>query len=322
MFYCVHPTFYRVRLYIIGIPLITGSLLLALLLISVSMKDFRQAENRAPIGGTLTASMSESPNAVTRGMTAAIEEYKTSSSSIENAIGNGSRAVLSAIDQVWSLFATSGKLIVTSVFRALSFTVQSIVDSIVFVLNIPGKVLASVDTAFVSSVIKPGNNARLPIIEPTSYVYAEATPLTSNNTTSQAPPPSTPESAWPIAGRVTTPFGAPHRPYQPVHTGLDISDGKPSGVTKVYPFKPGIVIETKHSRFGYGNHVIVDHGDGLTSLYGHLAAIHVKEGQRVDNSLSLGLKGSTGSSTGPHLHFEIRKNGRPVNPYPYLNGRH
>lgn len=69
---------------------------------------------------------------------------------------------------------------------------------------------------------------------------------------------------------------------------------------------------------GYGLHVGIDHGGGLSTLYGHLSAALVTDGQQVAAGSEIGLMGSSGMSTGPHLHFEVRRDGRPVDPAPYL----
>lgn len=124
---------------------------------------------------------------------------------------------------------------------------------------------------------------------------------------------------WPIHGLVTTQFGVPHRPWQDRHTGIDISSRARSGVTPVTVFREGTVIKTIRQYSSYGYHVIVDHGNGLTSLYGHLSSISVIEGQHVRPGDMIGREGSTGASTGTHLHFEIRLNGTPVNPRQYFS---
>lgn len=98
------------------------------------------------------------------------------------------------------------------------------------------------------------------------------------------------------------------------HKGLDIA--APQG-NSVYAFADGKVIEAGWNG-GYGNWILIDHGNGLKSGYGHLSKISVKTGQRVGTGEKIGAVGSTGDSTGPHLHFEIIKNGSTVNPLNYL----
>ena len=102
---------------------------------------------------------------------------------------------------------------------------------------------------------------------------------------------------------------------------MDISDGQPEGVTPIHPFEPGTVLEVVHSNYGFGNHVIVSHGNGITSLYGHMYASAVQVGDRVNKNSILGYEGTTGASTGVHVHFEIDFNGQPVDPRKYVSGQ-
>lgn len=132
--------------------------------------------------------------------------------------------------------------------------------------------------------------------------------------------PAIQEAYWPMHGQITTHFGEKGRFYRSAHTGIDISDGKRSGITAIKAFRRGKVLTTTRNS-GLGNHVIIDHGNGITSVYAHLSTISVQAGQDVDTSTVLGLQGSTGVSTGPHLHFEIRVNGQATDPRPFIAGQ-
>jgi len=114
--------------------------------------------------------------------------------------------------------------------------------------------------------------------------------------------------AWPLVGRITQKFSADHR-------AIDIAG--PYGVT-VYAARAGKVVHVGWAPTGYGYTVIIDHGSGLRSLYSHLKGEWVHLGDRVRRGDIIGALGSTGNSSGPHLHFEIRKGGQRVDPLPYL----
>ena len=116
---------------------------------------------------------------------------------------------------------------------------------------------------------------------------------------------------WPIQGVLTSGFGPR---WGRMHTGIDIAD--PAG-TPIHAAKAGEVIYAGWLN-GYGNTVVVDHGDGIATLYGHQSRIGSTEGQQLNQGDVLGFVGSTGHSTGNHLHFEVRINTKPVNPRPYL----
>jgi len=110
-------------------------------------------------------------------------------------------------------------------------------------------------------------------------------------------------------------FGVPHLPYQILHTGIDIANNKGTNIT---PFMGGTVTYAAETKIGYGKHIIIDHGNNVTSLYGHLDKILVYKGQVVTTDQVIGLMGTTGWSTGNHLHFQINVYGIPVNPRVFL----
>ena len=129
--------------------------------------------------------------------------------------------------------------------------------------------------------------------------------------------------SWPMAGgRVTQLFGPsdlllepPLGPYKHFHTGVDIA--APFGTT-VMAAAAGVIVAVGHSGVGYGNYVVIAHGGGIMTLYGHLLETDVQVGNTVVRGQRLGLEGSTGWSTGPHVHFELRVNDSVVDPMPYL----
>lgn len=103
--------------------------------------------------------------------------------------------------------------------------------------------------------------------------------------------------------------------FYPWHPGIDVTANLGSNI---YPVQAGRVVSISISRYDYGRSVVIDHGDGMTSLYAHMGKIMVDEGQEVTEKTVLGEVGLTGRTTGPHLHLEVRKNGRALNPATYL----
>ncbi len=124
-------------------------------------------------------------------------------------------------------------------------------------------------------------------------------------------------SLWPVNGRILSTFGGRTDPFSgegAFHTGVDIQAGLG---TPVHAAADGVVIQAEYSG-GYGKLVVVDHGNGLRTMYGHLSKFNVVPGQEVRKGSVVAFSGNTGASTGPHLHFEVRMGGSAVNPYPYL----
>jgi len=132
--------------------------------------------------------------------------------------------------------------------------------------------------------------------------------------------------SWPmLGGALTQPFGPtsltlepPLGQYAHFHTGIDIAAAYGSPVMAA---ADGLVVSVQHTSVGYGNYVIIAHGGGLLTLYGHLADTAVVEGQQVVRGQVIGHEGATGLATGPHVHFEVRVDGAVVDPLAYLPPR-
>jgi murein DD-endopeptidase MepM/ murein hydrolase activator NlpD len=132
----------------------------------------------------------------------------------------------------------------------------------------------------------------------------------------------------PLPGAVLTqPFGCTPLTFEPadpacpsghVHTGLDLAAPAGSPVRAAAAGRARVL----WSPAGYGLYLLIDNGGGVQTLYGHLSAASVADGAEVGAGQEVGLVGSTGLSTGPHLHFEVRRGGRPVDPTPFLPAGH
>jgi murein DD-endopeptidase MepM/ murein hydrolase activator NlpD len=150
--------------------------------------------------------------------------------------------------------------------------------------------------------------SRAPEVSPARRLAATKAGATSSNV----------PSIWPVIGPLrsgvgmrTNPFGGSSIEY---HKGQDIA--APTG-TPVNATADGVVVIAGWVR-GYGNGIYIDHGNGISTRYGHLSRIDVVVGQIIKQGQHLGLVGSTGRSTGPHLHYEVRINGEATNPLNYL----
>jgi len=123
----------------------------------------------------------------------------------------------------------------------------------------------------------------------------------------------------PTSGRMSSRFGNRIDPVtkrrNSFHKGIDIS--APAG-TPVYAAEKGIVIDAGYKKSGYGNLIVIKHGNDLATYYGHLSKIVISDGDKVAKGELIGNVGSTGKSTGPHLHFEIRKGNQALNPEDFV----
>ncbi|HEX2058716.1 MAG TPA: peptidoglycan DD-metalloendopeptidase family protein [Actinomycetota bacterium] len=136
-------------------------------------------------------------------------------------------------------------------------------------------------------------------------------------TTAGPPPVGGGQLLMPAAGPITSPYGYRTHPIfgdQRLHTGIDIGAGY--GAPVVAADSGTVVFAGTMS--GYGNVIAIDHGGGLSTTYNHLSSFYVGTGESVARGSTIGAVGCTGYCTGPHLHFEVRVNGSPVDPMPYL----
>lgn len=137
------------------------------------------------------------------------------------------------------------------------------------------------------------------------------------NSGNQAPVSSSGGMMWPLHGEITSPYGWRTHPIfgtARYHSGIDIGADYGDPVAAA---NSGVVIYADWMG-GYGNAVIIDHGGSISTLYGHNSQLLVSEGQQVYKGQTIAYAGSTGYSTGPHVHFEVRENGSPVDPMGYL----
>ncbi len=152
---------------------------------------------------------------------------------------------------------------------------------------------------FMAAVIVPGVDeltSQVTVMKDTVYTVVESTIAEA-------------KFRWPLAV-----FGISQR-FSLVHPGMDLTD--PRG-TPIHPVADGKVLSVQPGRLKFGNHIIVEHADGVKSLYAHLSAFDAKVGDVVTKNSTIGKVGSTGWSTGNHLHLEIYQNNAPVNPLEVL----
>jgi murein DD-endopeptidase MepM/ murein hydrolase activator NlpD len=152
-----------------------------------------------------------------------------------------------------------------------------------------------------TTTAKPGTPTTKP---PSTTVAPTTTPPTTK-------PPGGPKLSWPVSGPVTSPFGSRWGTF---HKGIDIGVGMG---TPIHAAAAGTVFFSGVID-GYGNVILIDHGKGMVTLYAHQSQLIATQGSFVSAGQTIGLVGSTGHSTGPHLHFEVRINNVAVDPMGYL----
>lgn len=187
-------------------------------------------------------------------------------------------------------------------------------------LRVPGPALGTSDRGVENGLSSGQGSGAEPLIDPTGEFVAvdEELPQVlrdrlkwpSGDGPSQGEP--VPVFEWPVPGVVTSPFG---RRRGRLHAGLDLRAGMG---TQVHAARDGTVIYSGNGHGGYGNLIIIDHGDGWFTLYAHNSRNLVRESEVVSAGETIALVGRTGNATAPHLHFEIRRGELPVNPIDLL----
>jgi len=314
---------YKLRFLLVGVLMITSFFLLASVLASMEPVSVhaQQANSSAEV------LVIDDPNVVAGGVSVAVQEMGRTASSTAYTVANSTLAAARTVNQGGKLIARGVQVGAVAVGRGVGkgFVAvgRAIGGGVVFVARVPARLVGAVsNTSAVRSVIRPSDHVEVPIIDPNSpelLAAVTALPPTKNKDAPAASKASA-GPVWPLRGEITTHFGVEHWPFQATHSGIDIADGKDTGITRIKPFRPGRVIDTVYSSYGLGNHVIIDHGNDVTSVYAHLDSIAVKVGQRVGLKTTLGREGTTGASTGTHLHFEVRVNGRAADPHRFISG--
>lgn len=312
---------------LIACLLLVAILLLISLLPPPTGSKLASAKVKNSSTSILDGDMASSPNIVTSGFVKITDGVGSSLYSVSHSLSNTIQTTASETAAFSKSISSGVHSATSSVTRTLgggiSSVGNSIGDGVVFVVKLPGKTIGAISRApGLRSFIRPTEHTEIPIIDPNSPELAAAIaalPPTQNVNKKVSNKNAKPR--WPIHGYITADFGSPHWPFQRYHTGVDIADGKPAGTTPIKPFRPGKVIDTVFINYDLGNHVFIDHGNGVISVYGHMNSISVKVGQQVDTSTTLGFVGSTGMSTGPHVHLEIRVNGKLADPHKFISGQ-
>jgi murein DD-endopeptidase MepM/ murein hydrolase activator NlpD len=201
----------------------------------------------------------------------------------------------------------------TAVIRARTAQTQSVRDELVGARNdlstSKDKKVADLSTLSASERAEAGEIDALQAASDRIAAQIRAAQSRSSGGPSQTP--SSAGLIWPVSGPITSPFGWR---WGRMHQGIDIGVGYG---TPIHAAAAGTVIYCGWEE-GYGNFVVIDHGGNLATAYGHQSAIAVTCGQQVAQGQVIGYVGCTGHCTGPHLHFEVRINGDPVDPMGYL----
>ncbi len=329
MFVFLDTIIYKMRFVMAGMLIVASLLLLPFLPKLLWIDSTAHAVDPESVSKANDPGTDGSPNVITKGVFSGAEQLNRVSNStekfVESSFHTASNSIASATVFVGVAILQTSHVVVHGVGSGIGLTVHTTASSLAFALHIAGKTASLISNITrLGDIISPAkaDTTKIPVINTDAFPLDEAHGVAAVPAVKQPISRQYDDSAtqWPIQGEITLEFGASDWPFQRVHTGIDISDGR-SGVTPIHPFKSGTVLAVVHSNVSYGNHVIIDNGIGISSLYGHMSSISVHVGQAVDKNTILGYEGSTGASTGSHVHFEIRLNGRVVNPRSYIKGQ-
>jgi murein DD-endopeptidase MepM/ murein hydrolase activator NlpD len=275
----------------------------------------------------LAAGLDEGAHAIGEDLSQAADVANGGLQHVSAMASKGARIAAEGATIAVTSFMHGAQSVVLSIGRSIIFTASTAANSVLFVFKMPFNAYGFIAHSKVaSSIIAPSahEHGNVPIIDPNdpALLAAQKALPAIDPATLVSTPTAPQEIVWPMHGAITTYFGEHGRYYHPTHTGIDISDGKRSGVTPIKAYRSGTVMAAgRDTDGGLGNRVIVDHGNGVTSVYGHLYSIAVEVGQAVNTTTTLGTEGSTGVSTGTHLHFEIHINGQAADPLLFISGR-
>lgn len=186
-------------------------------------------------------------------------------------------------------------------------------NSIARKYDVPSQAIADFNYILDTSKLAVGTELVIPNAKVPQPVIVPAGPTTIS------PGPVTDTGAsygwclWPTTVRIIT------QNFSWYHNGVDIAVPAGQGMPSLYACAEGVVIRSGWDPFGLGLHVIIDHGNGYQTVYGHMSRLDVGYGERVSKGQSIGIMGSTGRSTGPHIHFMVKYQGVPQNPLNYIN---
>lgn len=312
---------------LVGCFIIAIGFLFLSFLIASSGNNNIQAQSTDIQNDIFSGNFADDSNAVTASFAGIVREIGLTTYQIKD---GANKSTKSMINTTYSVATTLGnstshgiKTTTSHINRGINYAGKITNKGISSAVSAPNRLISSItNIPLVKNFVRPSEYEDVSLIDPNSpellvaLVALPPAPENSKNANINASNNLGP--IWPINGRVTTNFGVPHRPYQSIHTGMDISSGKHSGINPIKPFRSGKVIEVIKSKRGYGNHVLIDHGNGVISVYAHLYSMKVNVGQEVDINSVIGYEGSTGMSTGTHLHFEVRVNGKAANPRKFI----